>query len=315
MAGNLNPKDGMLTLPGSLSAAALSGTLDIEAEDGWGSAPTNGPMPVPAKLPLVYHFGHSEPEADEEGYKALVNRLALGVLGRLNEDFEAKRAGLILDAPASMGFGKSTGLVDHVVAEFGINVLAVVGSERLYSDIMRRFSRPDITVVKLDRSGGAVDRDAMFSARERQEQVHEYFYGDSRVTLNPHSTYVDWPEVAIFKLKGGLDSTGGLDASLLPGGVADPLYSGKPASTLERVMEMDPELHNSVLTIINAEPTASHAEIRASSVVGFVHVAEVDDKRRRLKLLAPLSGRLPKRTLLWGNWPEQMGLDQTTVVR
>lgn len=311
MAVNLNPRGGMYTLPGTLSAAALSGTLDVEAEDGWGSAPTNVPMHVPAKLPLVYCFGREEPETDEVGFRSLVSKLALNVVGRLNEDPEAKQAGMILDAPGALGTGKSASLVDHVVAEFGVNVIIVLGSERLYSDMMKRFSRPDITVVKLDRSGGAIDKDMAFTLRERQEQVHEYFYGDTRVTLNPHSTFVDWSEIAVFKLP---EQGRPLDAALFPGGVADFTISSSPP-VLQRVTEMDAELHGSVLAIMNADPSAPLDQIRAASVVGFVHVVEVDDKKRRLKLLAPLSGRLPRRTLLWGSWPEQMELNSTTIVR
>lgn len=312
MAVNLNPARGMYTVPGTLSAAAMSGTLDVEAEDGWGSAPTNGPMPVPAKLPLVYYYGHEEPEEDEAGYKSVVTKLALSVLGRLNEDPETRQAGILIDAPGTLGTGKTASLVDHVVVEFGVTVLIVLGSERLYSDMMKRFSRPDITVVKLDRSGGAIDKDAIFASRERQEQVHEYFYGDSRVTLNPHSTFVEWSDIAIFKLPGRDQAQ--LSTALLPGGVADPTASAS-APVLHRLTAMDAELHGSVLAIMNTEPSAPLDQIRAASVVGFVHVVEVDDKRKRLKLLAPLSGRLPRRTLLWGAWPEQMELESTMIVR
>lgn len=304
MAVNLNPKGGMYTLPGTLSAAALSGTLDVEAEDGWGSAPTNLPMHVPAKLPLVYYFGREEPETDEAGFQSVVSRLALSVVGRLNEDPEAKQAGMIIDAPGTLGAGKSALSLEHVVAEFSVNVLVVLGSERLYSDLMKRFSRPDITVVKLDRSGGSIDKDAGFTLQERQEQVHEYFYGDSRVMLNPHSTFVDWSEIAVFKLPEQDKSA--MNAALLPGGVADLTMS---APILQRVSEMDAELHGSVLAIMNADPSVPLEQIRAASVIGFVHVVEVDDKKRRLKLLAPLSGRLPRRTLLWGSWPEQIELN------
>ena len=55
VAVNIDPKEGMLSIPGSLAAATFTSILDVE--EGWGSSPTNGPSPVPVKLPLVYYFG------------------------------------------------------------------------------------------------------------------------------------------------------------------------------------------------------------------------------------------------------------------
>ena len=58
---NLDPKEGLLSVPGTISAFALESIVDVE--EGWGSSPTNGPSPIPVKLPLVYYFGYSDPEA------------------------------------------------------------------------------------------------------------------------------------------------------------------------------------------------------------------------------------------------------------
>ena len=44
--------------------------------------------------------------------------------------------------------------------------------------------------------------------------------------------------------------------------------------------------------------------IRSSPVLGFVYVADVDAERSKVKLLAPLPGRLGDRPLIWGKWPE-----------
>lgn len=90
-----------------------------------------------------------------------------------------------------------------------VNVLVVVGSERLYSDMMRRFNGQPIgveettTVIKLDRSGGVVDRDDEYMRRFRQAQVHEYFYGDAKTTLESHTLQVDFNQVSIYKVPEG----------------------------------------------------------------------------------------------------------------
>jgi polyribonucleotide 5'-hydroxyl-kinase len=59
-----------------------------------------------------------------------------------------------------------------------------------------------------------------------------------------------------------------------------------------------------VLAVMYASKHDSKETIRDTSVMGFVHVAEVDEKRRRLKFLAPLNTRVTDRPLIWGSWPE-----------
>lgn len=55
---------------------------------------------------------------------------------------------------------------------------------------------------------------------------------------------------------------------------------------------------------MNASPRDSADTIRAASVMGFVYVSDVDEERRKIKLLAPVGGRLGDRPLIWGRWPE-----------
>ena len=66
-------------------------------------------------------------------------------------------------------------------------------------------------------------------------------------------------------------------------------------------------MQNSILAIVHADPHDTQENIRDASVIGFVYVAEVDEKRKKLKILAPLSGRLPNRAMIWGTWPEGVG--------
>ena len=61
---------------------------------------------------------------------------------------------------------------------------------------------------------------------------------------------------------------------------------------------------HSILAVMYASKHDSQETIRDASVMGFVHVAEVDEKRKRLKLLAPLNTRVTDRPLIWGSWPE-----------
>lgn len=90
-----------------------------------------------------------------------------------------------------------------------VNVLVVVGSERLYSDMLRRFNGQRIgangttTVIKVDRSGGSVDRDEDFLRRSRHALVRQYFYGDPKVSLSPHMLQVDYNQLNVYKVPEG----------------------------------------------------------------------------------------------------------------
>lgn len=61
---------------------------------------------------------------------------------------------------------------------------------------------------------------------------------------------------------------------------------------------------STLLAITTAEPGESPEAIRDASILGFVFVNEVDEKTRKLKVLAPLGGRVPRKAMLWSGWPE-----------
>jgi polyribonucleotide 5'-hydroxyl-kinase len=90
--------------------------------------------------------------------------------------------------------------------------------------------------------------------------------------------------------------------NLLPGD-----YEAIGGKQIFEPVDPSPMLQNCVLTIVNAEPNDSQETIRDASVIGFVYVSEVDDKKRKIRLLAPLSGRLPRKAMILGSWPEAIG--------
>ena len=70
---------------------------------------------------------------------------------------------------------------------------------------MRRFNGQktsageSISVIKLDKSGGCVDRDEAYLQKLRQSQIREYFFGDAKTTLSPHTQQIDFDQVCIYK--------------------------------------------------------------------------------------------------------------------
>lgn len=65
-----------------------------------------------------------------------------------------------------------------------------------------------------------------------------------------------------------------------------------------------PQMQNAILAIVNAHPEDTQENIRDASVMGFICVADVDEKKNKLKVLAPVGGRLPSKAVIWGSWPE-----------
>ena len=329
--------EGILSLPGTISAGVFKSPLDVESVNGWGNSPMSGPSGnVPVKLPLVYHYG-LESVAEREGsvYKSLVNRLGLAVTGRLQGDAEAREGGVLIDTPGILASGKigNTGyeLISHIVSEFAVNAIICLGSERLYADMVKRFdgqptsssSGEIISVIKLARSGGCVERDEAFMAQLRASQIKNYFYGAlagmGGVSLSPRQQIIDFGSLSVYRCVGprslGQDAGFGADDdSFAPGGGDEDFYLGSatekvplPATQLlERITSPQPGMQNAVLTVMNCEPDAEEREIRESSVMGYVYVTEVDESRGRIGLLSPVAGRIPNRALVWGNWPESV---------
>ena len=87
-----------------------------------------------------------------------------------------------------------------------VNIILTLGSERLYSDMQRRFSSykistsEEITIIKLDKSGGCVDRDDTYMQQMREAALREYFFGNAKHTLSPHTQYVSFDELTIYKI-------------------------------------------------------------------------------------------------------------------
>jgi polyribonucleotide 5'-hydroxyl-kinase len=68
--------------------------------------------------------------------------------------------------------------------------------------------------------------------------------------------------------------------------------------------EVSSPMEHWALAVMHASVKDSPETIRSASVMGFVYVSDVDEQKRKAKVLAPVSGRLGDRPLVWGRWPE-----------
>ncbi|KAF5021695.1 hypothetical protein F66182_6252 [Fusarium sp. NRRL 66182] len=283
---NTNPKEGLLSLPGTLSASVLATVLDPEAVDGWGSTPTSGPSSVPVKLPLVFYYGRASPDEDPDFYRELTSKLAGSVSARLGEDEDVRSSGVIIDGMSLSEQSKNgIDLVAHIVDEFSVNVIIVIGSTHISSELSRRFGSErtslgePISVVSMEKSNGAVVRNEAFLQHAREAAIKEYFFGDSRRTLSPLIQQVDFDNVIVYHT---------------------------PDDSHHGVVRENPctPMQHWTLAIMHATPKESSDTVRAASVMGFLYVSDVDEERRKIKLLSPVGGRLGDQPLVWGKWPE-----------
>lgn len=76
------------------------------------------------------------------------------------------------------------------------------------------------------------------------------------------------------------------------------------ATGLYEKVEPSPGLLHCMLAVMYATTSDSQETVRDASVMGFVYVSEVDDKKRRFKVLAPMNTRITDRPMIWGSWPE-----------
>ncbi|KAK3984724.1 mRNA cleavage and polyadenylation factor CLP1 [Cladorrhinum sp. PSN332] len=291
--GNVDPRDGLLTLPGCVSAAVFGTIMDVEdpaGGTGVTSTPSSGPSGVPVKLPMAYYFGREKVEDDVRLWRDLVSKLGSSVRAKFEEDVEVRAGGLVLDTPGvelvSLQDGVE-GLV-HAVREFAINVVIVLGAAEVYEELAGRLKDEKtahgekVDIVPLDKMDGVAGRDDMFLQANREASIKEYFFGDSRRTLSPFTQSVGFDDVAIFKASDDDDDQ-------------------QPA--LEQA-EISEEMSHWTLAVMNASVNDPPETIQQAPVIGWVAIANVDEDKRRLRILSPVSGRLGDRPMVWGKWPE-----------
>lgn len=308
---DLDSREGLLAPPASFTVVTCDSSMDVE--NGYGIGPMSGPTVSPVRTPLIYSFPFSSPTEKPEAFKGLLTRMALSVTNKLEEDPAIKRSGLIIDTPGSINDPKTSyELIAHIVSEFSINIILTMGSERLSSDLSRKYSTnksPDetVTVLKIKEPGGAVERDSAFMKQLRIHQTRQYFFGSTKESLNPHSHTFGFNDLDLFRAKSAsvVDET--------PQGQAeddddeyDVPYANKPVSNaiFEKVTPST-AMTGGLLAIKFCPGSSDEQTVRDSAVMGFVYVSDVNETKKTVRFLAPHPQKWKDRALVWGyGWPE-----------
>lgn len=121
LVASVDPREGMLALPGTVSAAVFGTIMDVEdpaAGFGVSGTPSSGPSAVPVKLPMVYYFGRERVDENVRLWKQLVGKLGSSVRAKLEANEVVRKAGLVLDTPAASVAKGDLEVLEHLVNEF-----------------------------------------------------------------------------------------------------------------------------------------------------------------------------------------------------
>ncbi|KAK6802679.1 hypothetical protein RDI58_000462 [Solanum bulbocastanum] len=297
---DLDIGQGSITIPGCVAATPIE--LPIDPVEG-----------IPLEMPMVYFFGHVTPSANIDHYKVLVKELAQTLEMQFSGNAESRASGMVIN---TMGWIEGVGyeLLLHAIDTFNATVILVLGQEKLCSmlkDVLK--NRPNVDVVKLQKSGGVVSRNAKVRQKARGYRIRgvwysyfsaypcnakrtfflslllpqEYFYGPSN-DLSPHSNVVNFSDLFIYRIGGGPQAP----RSALPIGA-------EPAADPTRLVPVS--ISRDLLHLVLAVSYAKEQDqIISSNVAGFIYVTDIDLNRKKITYLAPCAGELPSKNLIVG---------------
>ncbi|KAJ7583008.1 Pre-mRNA cleavage complex II protein Clp1-domain-containing protein [Mycena floridula] len=327
---NVDPNEGAWAAPGAISAAAVHDPIPTYSPAlPLGSAATSAPTSLSsnALTPLVYWYGHSNIKRNPLLLDRLMRNLGENINERYENDPQGYAAGLIVDTPSSFASGPGSSdqrqkLIKACVDAYKINVILVVGHEKLNVEMQRTFGS-SLTVVKIPKSGGVVELDLGYRERIHSYQLHTYMYGQviappSGVSsgslggealvdhiLSPSSTVINFSDLTIYRI--GAESMA--PSSALPIGAA------RVVSEMQPVI-VDPSqsgsgLLHAVLALMapfNADENERYdEEILDLTVTGFLIVTNLDVVQKKMTILAPNQGSLVGKTAIIGTfeWVDQ----------
>ncbi|KAJ6763437.1 POLYRIBONUCLEOTIDE 5'-HYDROXYL-KINASE CLP1 [Salix purpurea] len=252
---DLDIGQGSITAPGCIAATPIE--LPIDPVEG-----------ISLEMPLVYFYGHTTPR-------------------QFTGNAESRASGMVIN---TMGWIEGVGyeLILHAIDTFNANVVLVLGQEKLFSmlrDVLK--SKPNVDVLKLQKSGGVVSRSSKFRQKSRSYRIREYFYGIAN-DLSPHSNIANFSDLFVYRIGGGPQAP----KSALPIG-ADPVANPLRVAPVN----IDRDLLHVVLAVSYAQEPD---QIVSSNVAGFIYVTDIDLQRRKITYLSPTAGELPSKYLVMG---------------
>lgn len=277
---NLNPEEPIFAPPGCLTATPVSDLLDAQLPS-WGQSMTSGATSLHSKQPLVRSFGLETIAENQPWYMENVGLLQKDVSARLQHDTWVRRSGLIIDTPALNKFDDQLTELTHILTKFNVNVVVQVGElepeiAQRWEAILQQVPSNSVSVIRMPQLSGASENTDTYKRALQRLAIKDYFYGSLGTVLSPYTIGIDSDDLVVWRLP----TKASADA------MEEPLI-------LLPVEVNASSLQHALLTFQYAARKAEPDEVKYSSILGFGLVTDVNEKKRKLRVLMPVPGRLP----------------------
>lgn len=250
--------------------------------------------------PLVSFFGHSSPKENIDLYKMMVSNMAEKVNNKLGNDAELRSAGFFVNTTGYVD-GEGFDLLKHCIDAFAIDIVLVMGHDRLYSSLTSTLSQ-SVAIVKLPKSGGVVTKDRPYRARHRRAKIFEYFYGSQSLSYSPARIDVKISSLCLLRA-GGLQLSEGMRLIGESGGPSDSACQPikvNATQELDRCLLGVLSLSESEVAEIDRSDKLPQNLLKAT-VIGYVCIVKIEVEEDKMTLLSPSAGPLPCKYLLVGS--------------
>ncbi|CAM9902175.1 unnamed protein product, partial [Chrysoparadoxa australica] len=186
---DLDVGQGEITVPGAIAACSHdSSTLAVDQRHSY-------------TAPLAFFYGHTSVDENPEYFKHLISRAAVCVNERAQQDQDTNASGVIINTGgyiAGLGFK----MLCHAIAEFSVDVVLILGSDKLYSDLWQLIHNgtfPALLAIKHQRSDGVICATSSARRAARNGRIHQYFYGDpEEPPLSPSVLELSFDDVKVY---------------------------------------------------------------------------------------------------------------------
>ncbi|CAH2285303.1 polyribonucleotide 5 -hydroxyl-kinase Clp1 [Pelobates cultripes] len=263
---------GSVSVPGTVGALCVEKTADIER--GFSD-----------RAPDIYHYGSTTPTSNVMLYNKITSRLAEEFNRQCDSNRLTSSSGCIINTgPYERDPGYES--LIHMATAFDVDVILVLDEERLYHNLLRDLPH-SVQIIRLLRSGGAIDRSEEFRRESQDQLVREYFYGPFG-SVCPHAFEVKFSDVKIYKA----------GAPVAPDSCV-PMGTSQAANQLKYVPVTPSKIaEHHLLSVVLVDDDGGEESFTRNSVEGFILITGVDTKKQTIKLLSPTPMLLPKCALL-----------------